>query len=335
MCYNVENLFYPGSDSLAGSESQNHTLNPDEEFTPEGIRRWSWKRYRTKLTALAKVIVAAGNWEPPEVVGLCEVEEARVLEDLVQHPILEPYAYEFVHKDSRDHRGMDVACLYRKDRINLVEWSTYSPDHTPDLTPDQTRNPLARPPANPPYISPAKPTDNLPGTRDMLHLCFSWGKKDSLDLFLVHLVSKYGGAGATAERRRKQVEYLCQLADSVHRHRPVSLKILGGDFNESYEAYSMEPVRRARTSRDTIFPVLLTGADGSYKYRGNWSQIDLFLMAGPVNSYQIKGSILGIPPLMTSDEKYGGWKPYRTYEGYAYAGGISDHLPLILDINRP
>jgi endonuclease/exonuclease/phosphatase family metal-dependent hydrolase len=359
MWYNVENLFFPGSDSLSGSyfsgsESKaapisltdRDLLNPDEEFTPEGIRRWTWKRYRAKLTALAKVIVAAGNWEPPEVVGLCEVEESRVLTDLVQHPILEPYAYDFVHKDSRDHRGMDVACLYRKDRISLVEWSTHSPDgakhHAPDRAqhhaPDgaQDHGPDRAQNHAPDLASNSRGTvSTFPsGTRDMLHLCFSWGKQDSLDLFLVHLLSKYGGAGSTAERRKKQVEYLVHLADSVHRHRPGSLKILSGDFNESFEGYSMEPIRRARPDRDSILPIPLTGAEGSYRYRGSWSRIDLILLVGSARGYRLRGSILNISPLLTSDESYGGIKPFRSYEGYSYAGGMSDHLPLLLDISH-
>ena len=131
------------------------------------------------------------------------------------------------------------------------------------------------------------------------------------------------------------MDFLRQLADSVHKKRPLSLKILGGDFNESYEGYSMEPLRIANPGGASILPLIPQGGKGSYKYRGSWSQIDLFLMAGPANSYQIQGSILQIPPLLTSDEAYGGWKPFRTYEGYSYAGGVSDHLPIILDINSP
>jgi len=343
MWYNVENLFYPGTDSLTAPDTISASdslstpdsltvskrINGDVEFTPDGIRRWTWKRYRAKLNALARVIVAAGDWEPPEVVGLCEVEEFRVLEDLVQHPILKPYAYGYVHRDSRDHRGMDVACLYRKERIELVDWSGHSPD----------RNPESNLPGNSPGIResnlPGNLLDRSPGTRDMLHLCFRWGKKDSLDVFMVHLVSKYGGAGASAERRKEQVEFLVQLVDSVHVQRPASLKILCGDFNESYEGYAMEPIRRAPVGGDSIRPIPVGGMEGSYKYRGKWSRIDLFLLLGSGKEYLPGGSILHIPPLLTTDETYGGVKPFRTYEGYSYAGGLSDHLPLLLDISRP
>ena len=163
MWYNVENLFHPLDDSIAG----------DDEFTPEGVRHWSYFRYWKKLTALAKVIIGAGTWEPPEVVAMCEVEEAQVLEDLVNHPILEPYHYGFLHIDSPDRRGMDVACLYRELKLHPANWGVFAPG------PDFSQGP----------------------TRDIMHVCWSWGKRDTLDLFLVHLISKYRGAGATAESR--------------------------------------------------------------------------------------------------------------------------------------
>ena len=296
MWYNVENLFFPGDDSIPS----------DDDFTPEGVRRWTYTRYRSKLTSLARVIVAAGEWEPPDVVGLCEIEEATVLEDLVQHPILEAYSYRFIHKQSKDHRGMDVACLYRENRVRPLEWSAHTP----------------------------APSISREGTRDILNLCFAWGRADTLDLFLVHLISKYGGAGATAQVRRNQAQWLLSLVDSVHTIRGGSLKVLSGDFNDSFLGYSLEPLSRGCIGGDSIRSLSLAGAEGTYKYRGRWSQIDQYLLAGPSGKYRILGSILNIKPLITVDEVYGGIKPARTYEGYSYSGGISDHLPILLDISR-
>lgn len=297
MWYNVENLFYPEDDSLAG----------DDDFTPEGLRRWNYTRYRAKLTALARVIVAAGEWDPPDVVGLCEVEESTVLEDLVQHPLLKGSTYSFVHKQSSDHRGMEVACLYRKERVNLRNWSVHTPDSS--LTGE--------------------------GTRDVLNLCFTWGRKDTLDLFLVHLISKYGGAGATAEVRRNQAKWLIHLVDSVHGVRAGSLKVLAGDFNDSYEGYSLEPLRKGRIGGDSLRAIPLLGAKGTYKYRGRWSLIDRYFVLGSGPAYRMEGFIFNLWPLLKTDEVYGGVKPARTYEGYSYAGGVSDHLPVLLDISRP
>jgi hypothetical protein len=151
---------------------------------------------------------------------------------------------------------------------------------------------------------------------------------------MVHLVSKYGGAGATADRRMEQVDFLVQLLDSVHLQRPASLKVLCGDFNESYGGYAMEPIRRACAGGDSIRPLPIKGAEGSYKYRGTWSLIDQFFLLGSLNNYLLAGSNLPISPLITIDKTYGGVKPFRTYEGYSYAGGVSDHLPILLEISR-
>lgn len=296
--YNVENLFHPDDDTLSG----------DDEFTPGGVRHWTTARYRKKLTAIAKVIIAAGEGAPPDLVGLCEVEEARILEELVQHPILASYGYRFVHSDSPDPRGMDVACLYRENRIRLSAWKAY------------------------PSVTSLK----RGGTRDMIHFCGVWGGQDTLDLFLVHLISKYSGAGATAESRKRQAVHLVHLVDSVHRHRESSLKVMVGDFNEPIGGYSMEPVRMGRVGQDSIRQIFLSGSLGSYKYRGEWSRIDQFLVCGQMKPYRFTGSVFEHPILLTRDETYGGIKPNRTYVGYLYNGGISDHLPILLAINgRP
>lgn len=226
----------PGDDSIPG----------DDEFTPEGLRRWSWYRYRQKLTALAKVIIASGRGEAPELVALCEVENAIVLEELSAHPILEPYHYSFLHKESKDHRGMDVACLIRSERIGPVQWETI------------------------PFISPVH------DTRDILHIALS-REGDTLDLYFLHLLSKYGGAGATAELRRSQAGQVVELMDSVYAERKQGLILTAGDFNEEYQGYSMDAFRFARFGGDSLRALIPAEERGSYKYHGRWVHIDQFL----------------------------------------------------------
>lgn len=289
--YNVENLFYPEHDSLSS----------DMEFTPEGVRHWTWNRYRHKLTALAKVIVASGRGDPPELVGLCEVENATVLEELTSHPILAPYHYGYLHRDGPDHRGMDVACLYRIGEVDTVhgETITFAPE--------------------------------VIATRDLMHITFCRGS-DTLDLFFVHLISKYRGAGATADIRRIQAEKLVYCMDSVYSARSGAWIMAAGDFNEEYNGYSMEPLRKARFGTDSLIPLHLSKERGTYKYRGKWSRIDQFLMGSFSRPYTVSVTTLELPPLMTQDAEYGGLKPKRTYEGYLYRGGVSDHLPLVVNI---
>jgi len=290
--YNVENLFYPDNDSIPG----------DDEFTPQGLRHWTWSRYRTKLTALAKVIIASGLGEPPELVALCEVENALVLEDLCAHPILAPYHYTYLHRDSQDHRGMDVACLIRMWSFDSVQWWTH------------------------PFNFP------VTETRDLMHISLCRGG-DTLDLFLVHLLSKYGGAGATADLRRYQSRQVVQLMDSVYAVRQHGLLMAAGDFNEAYSGYAMEPFRKARYGGDSLTPLLPGDGKGTYKYRGQWSPIDQVLVLQTLQKFRITISILQLAPLLTEDLNYGGVKPKRTYEGYRYMGGISDHLPLVIDLS--
>lgn len=290
--YNVENLFYPGTDSLS----------PDLEFTPEGARHWTYSRYHLKLTALAKVILAAGAWEAPDLVGLCEVESAEVLEDLCGHPLLESFSYAYLHKDSPDHRGMDVACLYRSANIEILEWETI-PSRAKHM-----------------------------GTRDLMHLSLTFGKQDTLELILLHFVSKFRGAGATAESRRIQAEHLFHCADSLKNTHPGRLLLLAGDFNDDPLAYPLQPLGAALGGKDLLkrmipFPDPLV--KGTYKYRNRWIDLDQIYYCDPSGRFEASASILVLPPLVGRDEEYGGVKPRRSYLGYRYEGGISDHLPLV------
>lgn len=291
--YNVENLFYPENDSLPG----------DDEFTPEGLRHWTWSRYRAKLTALAKVIIASGGGEAPDLVGLCEVENARVLEELTAHPILAPYGYSYLHKEGPDHRGMDVACIFRKARTGSFQWETRA-----------FRSPVSE-------------------SRDIMHIALAWGS-DTLDLFLVHLVSRYRGSGASAWLRKIQAEQLVQMMDSVYSARRRGYLMAAGDFNSEFTAYSLEPLRRARFGPDSLISVMPSGGKDSYKYRGQWTHIDQFLVSTSPGPGRVSLTIFQLPAMMTEDRQYGGLKPKRTYEGYTYTGGISDHLPLVVNLAR-
>jgi endonuclease/exonuclease/phosphatase family metal-dependent hydrolase len=295
MWYNAENLFHPGNDSIDG----------DDEFTPAGIRHWTMERYRKKVTSVAKVIVAAGKGDPPELVGLCEVENRQVLEDLVSHPVLAPYHYQVIHADSPDIRGTDVAAIFRSNRISQTGWSVIHSDAS----------------------------GRGVATRQMLLMEITWGR-DTMELILVHLISKFSGEGATAASRREQAMQLTQLIDSLHLGHPDRLKVVGGDFNEPEDGYSIEPLHQARFGSDSLVHIPLSEGPGSYKYRGRWSCIDHFFLCGPLETYRITGMVFVLPALLVPDETYGGWKPFRTYQGPAYTGGISDHLPIILMLSR-
>ena len=108
--YNVENLFHPSDDSLTA----------DEAFTPEGSYHWSYKKYFRKISNVAKVLIAMGRGHPPAVVGLAEIECEQVLKDLCYRSPLRRFGYRYVHHDSPDRRGVDVALLYRDSLVTVV-----------------------------------------------------------------------------------------------------------------------------------------------------------------------------------------------------------------------
>ena len=100
--YNVENLFHPSDDSLKN----------DDAFTPTGLYHWTYGKYTRKINNIGKVLLALNGWEPPDIMGLAEVECAAVLKKLCHESPLKQYGYRYVHHDSPDARGVDVAPMH-------------------------------------------------------------------------------------------------------------------------------------------------------------------------------------------------------------------------------
>lgn len=287
MFYNVENLFHPSDDSILG----------DDDFTADGIRHWSYTRYYAKIAGLCKTIIAAGAWEPPLLIGICEVENEHVLKDIIYNPLIKEYGYAYIHHNSNDRRGIDVALLYRQDKI-----SCFSRE----------------------FISSCLPggQDN---TREILHATFLL-EGDTLDIFINHWTSKYGGAFETEEIRVYQSYLLSGLVDKILQRRTDPRIIIAGDFNDNSGSRSIELLTRGGSISET-FP---EPAHGSYKYQGKWDLIDHFFIAGDWTKDACRSSIFTPAYLFEKDIKYTGVKPFRTYAGYKFNGGISDHLPILL-----
>ena len=112
MSWNVENLF----------DTHHDTLKNDNEFLPDAIRHWNYTKYKKKLADIARVITAVGEWNPPALVGLCEVENDSVLRDLTQRSPLKELNYRYVMTNSPDLRGIDVALLYQRDLFKLISF---------------------------------------------------------------------------------------------------------------------------------------------------------------------------------------------------------------------
>ncbi len=117
MFYNVENLF----------DIYNDSLTDDNSFLPNGLMKWNSARYNKKINSLYKTIMAAGDWEPPAIVAFCEIENRKVLENLIYGTYLSKFKYGIIHEESPDRRGIDVCLIYRKDIANVIHYKYWIP----------------------------------------------------------------------------------------------------------------------------------------------------------------------------------------------------------------
>ncbi|MDA3823762.1 MAG: hypothetical protein PF450_14290 [Bacteroidales bacterium] len=289
--YNLENMFHPSNDSLES----------DDDFTPEGVRRWTFYRYYKKLTQISKVILAANDWDSPTLICFCELENRQVLEDLLSHPLLMKNSYNILHRDSPDHRGMDVAILYRDDILKCIDTTWLSTKDNHGL---------------------------LIKTREILCAKFV----ANTDTFIVatnHWTSKYGGALETESKRISQALTLSRYIDSTIKTQAGLFFITGGDFNDASRSKSLETLVQSANMTE----IVTNNEDATYKYQGKWESIDHVFIGGELSSNRCKLKVLKNPFLLENDEKYTGMMPYRTYRGFAFNGGVSDHLPLILEFD--
>lgn len=305
--YNVENLFHPDNDSLTN----------DEEFTPEGDRHWSYYRYREKSSRMAKAILAIGQWEPPAVVGLAEIENRQVLTDLVESDVLRKFNYGIIHYESPDRRGIDVGMIYRKELF----------------TPLYSRK-----------LPVVNPEDSSFATRDILYVKGITQYGDTLQLFFNHWPSRYGGQAQSEPRRILAANTLRQLTDSLYRQSAATNIIIAGDFNDEWSNASLIHTLGAAKSPDSIkqgglvnLMASLPVNEGSHRYRGVWAYLDQIIVSPSLLSDEGRVEITSYGVvrqafLLETDERYPGERPFRTFLGLRYHGGFSDHLPVFIDL---
>ena len=168
--YNVENLFHPKHDTVL-VDSARIVEKDDYEWTPDGEGRWSYSRYYRKVESIARVLTNIGEWEGVDIAGLQEVENAACLRKLCY--TLRRGEYDFVHYESPDPRGIDVALVYKKARVDTI--------NSRAIRVADPRNDGMR---------AAKPLNDELKTRDILYVCARVDKKDTLHLLVCHLPSQ-------------------------------------------------------------------------------------------------------------------------------------------------
>jgi hypothetical protein len=251
-------------------------------------------------------------------VGVCETENRRVLEDLTRRTPLSRYPYQIIHKDSPDPRGIDVAVLYNQQAFQPV---------------------LHR-------FFPVCFGHQKGCTRDILYVKGHTPAGDTLHIFFNHWPSKWQGELKTQPKRNHAARILRSHIDSIqNQHKAARIMILG-DFNDGPEAQSLSRYLKARAPSSSIRPeslynlsfAWLPGPTGTQKYRAAWEILDQVIVSGSLLSGRglhttKEGAwIFRRSFLLEEDTRYTGIKPFRTYSGYRYIAGFSDHLPVMVDL---
>lgn len=310
--YNVENLFDPYDD----------TLTMDEEYTPTGMRGWTYGRMIRKQVNISKSIMAIGGFRPPEIVGLCEIENRFVILGLLKNTPLKNYNYKIVHHESPDTRGIDVALIYLPNKFQVL------------------------------YNEPIHitfPFEENSKTRDILYVMGRVNSGDTLHIFVNHWPSKFGGLMATTPKRNHVASVLRSKVDSILNHNIKSKILIMGDLNDSPFDESVKDVLKASLDSTNIDDYglynTLAGSGmnwnkGTIKFRGEWETIDHIIinkqLAKDAEGLRVKkmgAVIFDAPFLLQEDKTFFGKKPYRTYYGAQYIGGFSDHLPIYIDLH--
>ena len=272
------------------------TGDSDKEFSSRGNRHWTRSKFYAKCDAIAKSImwIADTYGRMPDVIGMAEVENRGVLTKLLEYTLLRKCDYSIVHKESGDRRGIDVALLYRKSTMKL-ESSTF-------VTP---------------LLDRVKMT-----TRDILHARMKISDSQTIDFIVNHHPSKYGGEQESETRRNAAMLCLKQICDSVSGESIVAM----GDFNDTPDSEAFDLMDGVLVNKGRE---LHERGEGTIRYEGKWELIDMFLAGASLDKRTVM-EVCRIPFLMVWDKGHPGMKPFRTYSGPAYIGGVSDHCPVVL-----
>jgi len=302
--YNVENLF-----DLEDDRNTN-----DDDFTPYGDQHWTKERYDHKLQNISKVLYNLGN-QAPMLIGLVEVENNKVVEDLAETGGLSKTPYKLVQYDSPDRRGIDCALLYDSRRM-IVE--------------DQEKLTVSLP-GNDDYL-----------TRDILHVTGKIAQGETIHIFVNHWSSRREGTAETEHKRLRAATVLKERIAEIRKDNEDVKIIVMGDFNDEPSSKSIQQTLNAAGSKANLFNLMAEPArndEGTIVYQREWLMFDQMMVSQ--NLMQGKGlRVKNEKAHVYRDESIlytyqnGGQKPNSTYGGPEYYGGYSDHLPVFLILEQ-
>ncbi|MEX0981171.1 MAG: hypothetical protein WD577_04400 [Bacteroidales bacterium] len=309
MFYNVENLF----------DTVDHPDFEDEEFTPSGSKLWDQERYEKKLNDLARVILSLPVKELPGIIGFAEVENERVLNDLIKQRGLNRADYKVILVEGDDPRGIDCGVIYRPELF------TYK-------------------------FHRMLPVEDLSGKdyplREILHINGDGPDGKPLHIFINHWKSRRGGVRETEHLRVSSAIALRRALDRLLSTESEPRVIVMGDLNDEPTNKSVYDVLHAGNKRKNI---LLNDAynlfydthnmnmGGTLSYQGEWQMYDQIIISYSLLNQEKGlsttfdgGEILKEEWMLYHDERNDIKVPNRTYGGDNYYGGISDHFPVFV-----
>lgn len=300
--YNIENLF----------DIENDPLTNDDDFLPTSAKRWTIKRYQNKLMKLGTVISKIGDEETegaPAIIGLAEVENQKVLMDLVRSKDLIDEDYSFVHYDSMDERGIDVALLYKRDVFSVKNSETFSVYLENEIgLQDYTRDILL--------------------VQGQLH-------NEPINIIVNHWSSRREGEKETEFKRLASANKVNAIIKRLKDEDNNAKIIVMGDFNDNPDDGSMSLLEN-ESNLYNPFKTVWSREKGSLNHNFNWNLFDQILFS--TNFFDIKNTNLNFSRADVFNTKFltqyhGKYKgqPFRTYVGKKYKGGYSDHFPVYIE----
>lgn len=309
--YNLENLFDPEDDPITF----------DDDRTPDGKDHWTYKIYNQKLKNMATTISELGTTmtnNSPVLLGVAEIENRKVLEDLVNDSSLISKDYGIVHFDSPDRRGIDVALLYQKALFKPKNTSAH------ELLLHDTN------------------TNKRVYTRDQL-LVSGYLDGDLIHIIVNHWPSRRGGEARSQYKRKKAATLNKKIIDSLFAIDPYAKIITMGDLNDNPNNISVKKILKAKQYKKEvllkeIYNPMYTMAKkgmGSLAWGDRWNLFDQIIISSSFlstdySSYRYyKAGIFNPKYLITSKGKYKGY-PFRSFANGSYTGGYSDHFPVYI-----